>query len=301
MDRAFDTLIVGGGPAGLAAALVLGRCLRNVLLCDTGKQRNLASRKIHALPGQEGRSPADFLANVREELLRYPTLELRTTEVETVTRYAGRFAFSCADGTAGTATTVLLATGLVDTMPEIPGIDAMYGISVHHCVYCDGAEYKDQPLVAYGEGDKGAALALMLSHWSRKLVACCGQTSLSPALEKRLSDHDIEVVQSDVAGLVGGPTLDAVVFKNGISRPARALFFSTGCRQGSQLVDELGCLRDEKGTIITDPLTEETTVQGVYVAGDVSRDVLLVAVAIGEGAKAGVAINRALLKAEGLL
>ena len=301
MERVFDTLIVGGGPAGLAAALVLGRCLRRVALCDAGKQRNLASREIHAMPGQEGRSPSAFLENVRGEILRYPSVEQRHTEVASLASHDGRFAFVCADGTSGMAATVLIATGLVDTLPMIPGIAEFFGVSVHHCLYCDGAEYAGQPLVAYGEGDKGAALALMMSHWSPDIVACCGHTSPTPAWEERLSNRRIEVVQSNVARLVGAPELKAVVFENGVTRACSAIFFSTGCTQGSQLVEKLGCLRDERGTILTDPLTEETTVHGVYVAGDVSRDVLLVAVAVGEGAKAGVAINRALLKADGLL
>lgn len=302
MDRALDTLIVGGGPAGLAAALVLGRCLRNVLVCDTGKQRNLSSRKIHAMPGQEGRLPSAFLDDVRQELCRYPSIRCLDTNVQHVSPNGGDFDFRCADGTTGRAATVLFATGLVDTLPAIPGIEKFYGGSVHHCVYCDGAEYKGQPLAAYGVGDKGAALALMLSHWSTDVVACCEQTPPSADLEKRLADRQISIITSRVTELVGaGPKLEGVRFENGMSRACRALFFSTGCTQGSKLPSQLGCLRDERGTIITDPLTEETTVRGVYVAGDASRDVLLVAVAIGEGAKAGVAINRALLKADGLL
>lgn len=302
MDRALDTLIVGGGPAGLTAALVLGRCLRTVLLCDTGKQRNRAAHAIHAMPGQEGRAPSAFLADVRQELCRYPTIRLLETEVERVASNGGDFEFRCADGTTGSAATVLFATGLVDTLPSIPGIEKFYGGSVHHCVYCDGAEYEGQPLVACGDGDKGAALALMLSHWSADVVACCDETAPSADLEKRLADRRIPVITSRVRELVGkSPILEAVIFENGMRYSCSALFFSTGCTQGSKLVSQLGCLRDERGTIRTDPLTEETTVRGVYVAGDASRDVLLVAVAVGEGAKAGVAINRALLKADGLL
>ncbi len=236
MERTFDTLIVGGGPAGLAAALVLGRCLRKVLVCDTGRQRNRASRKIHAMPGQEGRSPTAFLEDVRGEILRYPSIELRNTEVESVSSRDGRFTFRCAEGTSGTAATVLFATGLVDTLPKIPGIEEFYGISVHHCVYCDGAEYAGQPLVAYGEGDKGAALALMMSHWSPDIVACCGETAPTPAWEKRLFKHNIEVIHSNVTRLLGGPKLQAVVFENGLTRDSRFLAASPSfsfCLPGS--------------------------------------------------------------------
>lgn len=302
MDRALDTLIVGGGPAGLSAALVLGRCLRNVLLCDTGAQRNRASRHIHAMPGQEGRAPSDFLDDVRQELCGYATIRQLSTEVECISPNDGDFDFRCTDGTTGTAATLLFATGLVDTLPVISNIETFYGSSIHHCVYCDGAEYKDQPLVAYGIGDKGATLALMLSHWSSDVVACCEETAPSAEWKRRLADRRIPIITSRAAELVGeGSALKAVIFENGTRRACSGLFFSTGCTQGSKLIDQLGCSRNERGAIVTDPLTEETSVPGVYVAGDASRDVLLVAVAVGEGAKAGVAINRALLKADGFL
>lgn len=295
-----DVLVVGGGPAGLSAALILGRCHRKLLLCDEGHQRNLASHAIHGLIGREGRSPAAFLDEARQELARYKTIALRETRVTGITRTDGEFEFVCADGTAGVATKILLATGLIDELPELAGIEPLYGVSVHHCLYCDGFEYEGKSVAAYGKGDKGAELAIMMKHWMTDVVACSDGTEVSARARRKLIDYDISLRQEPIALLEGtNRTLSNIIFQSGPDLPRNGLFFSTGCRQASDLSERLGCRRGPKGGVITDPTTEETSVPGVYVAGDLSRDVLLVAVAIAEGAEAAVAINKAFLRRDG--
>ncbi|UPK36876.1 NAD(P)/FAD-dependent oxidoreductase [Bradyrhizobium sp. 186] len=153
-----DVIIVGGGPAGLSAALLLGRCRREVLLCDDGKPRNGASCAIHGLHGREGRSPSVFLYEARDELARYKSVSIRSTRVQDVRIAGDRFAFACTDGTTGLASRVLLATGIVDELPEISGIEALYGVSVHHCLYCDGFEYFGKPVAALGKGTRAPTL-----------------------------------------------------------------------------------------------------------------------------------------------
>lgn len=297
----FDVLIVGGGPAGLSAALILGRCHRKVLLCDEGRQRNLSSHAIHGLLGREGRSPSDFLDEALEELSRYKSVSTRGTRVTEVIRGGEAFEFVCADGTTGTASKVLLATGLVDELPELAGIETFYGVSVHHCLYCDGFEYAGKPVAAYGKGDKGAELGLMMKHWMSDIVVCSDGTEVSLQALRRLEQHGIALRSEPVQSLEGANgELAKIVFESGPDLHRAGLFFSTGCHQASDLSKTLGCKRDEKGGVITDPVTGATGVPGVYVAGDVSRDVLLVAVAIAEGAEAAVAINKAILRRDGL-
>src|SRR6195952_425358 len=295
-----DVLIVGGGPAGLSAALILGRCHRKALLCDDRHQRNLASRAIHGLLGREGRSPATFLDDARRELGGYSSIALRTTRVTEIVRRGDQFEFACADGTNGTASKILLATGLVDQLPELAGIKPLYGASVHHCLYCDGFEYAGKPVAAYGKGDKGAELAVMMKHWMADVVACSDGTEVSAQAMRKLAEHNIPLRTEPIRHLKGADgELTKIVFESGPDLLRAGLFFSTGCHQASNLSERLGCKRNAKGGVIIDPDTEESSVSGVYVAGDVSRDVLLVAVAIGEGAQAAVAINKAFLRRDG--
>jgi thioredoxin reductase len=295
-----DVLIVGGGPAGLSAALILGRCHRQVLLCDDNKQRNRASKAIHGLLGREGLTPSAFLAEARAELTHYRSVSFRRTRVTDIRPAEDGFAFGCADGTGGVASKVLLATGIVDELPEITGVEPLYGVSVHHRLYCDGFEYAGKTVAALGQGDKGADLAVMMKHWIADVVACSDGAEVSADAAQKLKHHRIPLRSEPVVALEGSNgVLTKIKFKSGPDLERAGLFFSTGCHQASDLSQRLGCKRDEKGGVVTDPATEETSVPGVYVAGDVSRDVLLVSIAIAEGAKAAVAINKALLRRDG--
>ena len=303
MTDVYDVVIVGGGSAGLSAAIVLGRCLRRVLLCDVGQPRNQASRAVHCVLGHEGMSPSDLLARGRLELEQYPTVTSRGDRVTDITPSGNQFSVAWADGFTVMARKVLLTTGLIDEVPRLEGIERLYGRSVHHCPYCDGFEHRDQPLAVYGEGDKGASLALMMKQWSSDVLLCTdGPSAISPSMQARLQQHGITVCSDTIARLEGTDdgALQKIHLQSGKALKRAAIFFTTGCRQGSELSASLGCARDKKSGIITDPVTEESSVRGVYVAGDASRDVLLVAVAIAEGAKAAVAINRALLQDAGL-
>lgn len=220
-----DVLIVGGGPAGLSAALVLGRCHRRVLICDDGKPRNRSSQAIHGLLGQEGSSPAAFLDAARLELAKYPSVQLLRARVEDIRGAGEMFAFGCDDGTKGVAAKVLLASGLVDELPSIPGIEVFYGVSVHHCLYCDGFEYKGKAVAAYGKGDKGAELGLMMRHWISDVVVCSDGTQPAKALTMKLAERGIPLRTEPVAALEGhGAVLAALKFSRGASLPCAALF-----------------------------------------------------------------------------
>ena len=183
----FDVLIVGGGPAGLSAALILGRCHRKALLCDEGHQRNLSSHAIHGLLGTGRPVSLGFPGRgAGKNSSRYKSVSVRGTRVTDIIPGGEEFEFVCADGTTGTASKVLLATGLVDELPELAGIEPLYGVSVHHCLYCDGFEYAGKPVAAYGKGDKGAELAIMMKHWMSDVVACSDGTEVSAQAMRKL-------------------------------------------------------------------------------------------------------------------
>ncbi|MCA1650372.1 MAG: NAD(P)/FAD-dependent oxidoreductase, partial [Acidobacteria bacterium] len=169
----YDVIIVGAGPAGLSAALMLGRCRRSVLVCDSGRPRNAASEAIHGYLTRDGMMPREFLEIARTELRKYETVEIRDSEV--VDAECGGdslFHVTLASGERLDARKLLLATGVADHVPPVPGLAELYGKSVHHCPYCDGWEVRDQPLAIYGRGDRGLGLSLELIVWSRDLVLC---------------------------------------------------------------------------------------------------------------------------------
>ena len=187
----------------------------------------------------------------------------------------------------------------MDELPRLDGLERFYGHSVHHCPYCDGWEWRDQPLAAYGRGDRAAGLALGLTVWSRDLLLCTdGPAELSERMWDRLEALGITVREERVRRLEGtGGRLERIVFDDGAPAARRALFFATGQRQSSDLPARLGCRFTEQGAVNTGKY-EATNVQGLYVCGDASREAQFVVVAASEGAEAGMAINKALLEAE---
>lgn len=303
MTSTWDTIIVGGGPAGLSAALTLGRCRRRVLVCDAGQPRNRASRHLHAYLTRDGIAPHEFLRIAREQLGQYDSVRLQACEAVEARRSGDAFEIALADGARERARTLLLATGVVDHVPAIAGIESLYGISVHHCPYCDAWEWRDRPLAVYGRGDaRGAGLALMLHLWSDDLVLLTdGPAELSPDERGRLDARGIAVREDAIARLEGRDgRLERIVFGDGSGLARAALFFNTGQHQRSPLAEALGCEFDARGGVVTTRREVGTTTDGVYVAGDASRDVQLVVVAAAEGVKAAFVINHDLLEADGL-
>jgi thioredoxin reductase len=293
----YDCIVVGAGPAGLSAALMLARCCRSVLVCDSGEYRNLRSTGVHNYLTRDGTAPADFLRLARKDLGRFPSVEMREIEVLDATRSPDGFRVVCADGSQISCRKLLLATGVVDELPELEGLAELYGISVHHCPYCDAWQWKDQPIGIYGRGDEGSALALGLTVWSRDLVLCTdGPGGLSDDHRHQLIRAGIEVREDRVVRLEGKDgRLEHIMFRNGEALPRRALFVCSGQHQRSGLAGKLGCRFTSNGAVDTGTC-EATDVPGLYVAGDASKEAQFVIVAAAEGAEAGMAINKALLK-----
>jgi thioredoxin reductase len=303
VTNTFDVVVVGGGPAGLSAALLLGRCRRRVLLCDSGHPRNAKSHAIHGFLSREGISPADLLKCARQQLRLYENVTVRFVEVVDAEHTPEGFAVILEDGSCCAAKKLLLATGVVDELPAIPGIERFYGRSVHPCPYCDGWEWREQPLAVYGRGEKGCGLSLMLTLWSKDLVLCTdGPAELSPGQRERLALHQIPVREEPIARLEGTDDglLRRVAFANGEALARQAIFFNTGERQKSPLIAKLGCKLDGKGRADTGEF-EESNVPDLYIAGDASGDVQFAIVAAAEGARAAVAINKALLREASLI
>src|ERR1044072_4199573 len=298
-DMVFDVIIVGGGPAGLSAALVLGRCRRRVLVCDAGAPRNSSSRHLHGFLTRDGINPMELLSIGRDQLRPYETVELRQATVTDAKKSPSGFEVWLENGERVHTRKLLLATGVVDHIPELEGLRELYGSSVFHCPYCDGWELRDQPLAVYGQGESGAGLSLELTLWSDKLTLCTdGPAGLTDEERQRLAHHNIPVREEKITRLEGDSgKLERIVFANGEALAASGMFFSTGQQQRSDLPAKLGCEFTEQGWVSTSDY-EATNIRGLYVAGDASCFVQFVIVAAAEGAKAAVAINKELLRAD---
>ena len=273
---------------------MLGRCRRRVLVCDLGEPRNRTTHAVHGFLTRDGIAPRELTEIGRSELAAYG-VEFRCAGVVDVGRKdQGDFAVSFAEGQPVRARFVLLATGVVDDLPGITGFHECYGRSIFHCPYCDGWEWRDRRLAAFGIGRDAAGLALALLPWSRDVVLCTGGGRVERRTADRLARNGVRVRTEPIDALDhDAGCLTAAVFADGSRLERDALFFTSGQHPQSLIATHLGCALTSRGTVKTGTMCD-TNVPGVFVAGDASRDAQFVVVAAAEGTKAAVAINQAL-------
>jgi thioredoxin reductase len=296
----FDVIIVGGGPAGLNAAVVLGRCRRRVLVFDNQQYRNRWSHGVHNYLTQDDILPADFINLCHKEIYKYGVKLVYKKVIRARKDEKGLFLVKDEEGNSYHSRKLLIATGVQDNIPPIPGLIELYGHSVFHCPYCDGWEVKDQRLAVYAKNKDGSELALALRTWSKDVVLLTdGEMKLKPKQKEKLEAKGIPVIKKKIKELVGeNGKLQQVVFKHGDMLERDALFFVNGFNQQCDLAEVFGCEMSHKGVVITNS-KQQTTIKGLYVAGDADMDVQFVVVAAAEGAKAGVIINKELQKEKG--
>lgn len=273
MDR-YDCVIVGGGAAGLSAALVLGRARRRTLLVDEGRQSNLAARGIGGLLGFDGRAPADLYAEGRREVQAYPSVDCRTGAVTDAERTEGGFAVTMSDATV-CCRQLLLATGVEYRVPNLPGAQELWGTTVVHCPFCDGWELRDQPLAVLARGDKALHAALLVRGWTEDLVVLTdGPDGVDPAARETLAAAGIGVDERPVAAVHAcDGRLSAVQFADGTRMSRTGLVVATTLVRRSGLAERLGAACHSGGSVVTDPIDVDklgrTTVPGLFAAGDV--------------------------------
>ena len=294
-----DCIIVGGGPAGLNAAVVLGRCRRKVLVFDSATYRNQYSHGVHNYLTRDDILPGDLLDIAHKEVKKYGAKMIRKKVVNARKNEDGIFVVKDEDGTVYRSKKLLIATGLWDNVPDIPGFRELYGKSVFHCPYCDGWEVQNKKVGVYARNKNGYELALALKCWTDHVTLYTdGRNRLKPTEVETLVANDVAIVSYPISRLESnGDKLKAVLFKNGESRPCDALFFVNGFRMQCDLAETFGCNMSKKGVVLTNR-HQQTNIEGLYVAGDAAKDMHFVVVAAAEGAKAGVIINKELIKEE---
>ena len=300
----FDVVVVGAGSAGLAAALTLGRCRRRVLVCDGGPPRNETSPAVHGFLSRDGIRPAELLRLGREQLRPYDTVQLRELKVREIVPRNNGFRVNATTGPGGeftaTARKVLLATGVQDLLPPLPGMRELWGRGVLHCPYCHGWEVRDQPLAVYGRGRTVTDLALLVSRWSRNvLVVTDGPGHLTQNARQRLRREGIEVKETPLSRLIGTRSgdLKCLEFEDGTQAERVALFLHAPQQQRTDLAQSLGAALSSKGAVRIDSKCE-TTVPGLYAAGDTTPGTQQALLAAAEGNKAAISLNEVLTREE---
>jgi len=298
-ELTYDVLIIGGSYAGLSAALVLGRSLRRVLVLDAGQPANRQTFHAHGFLTRDGETPAQLTAIALKEVSRYPGVSFCPDTALTAEQVVGGFEVTTAGGLTVRGRKLLLATGLADIMPDLRGFAECWGRSVLHCPYCHGYEVHGQPLGLFGNGDAGYELASLIRNWTDRLTLFTnGPATLTDDQGQMLADLGVSVVETPVVSIDHeAGMLTALRLADGHEARPTAVFARVPFRQSSDLPQQLGCMLTDQGLI---EATEfgETSVAGVFAAGDSSTLMRQLAVAVAAGAKAGAWINRALV-AEG--
>jgi thioredoxin reductase len=294
----FDVVIVGGGAAGLSAALVLARARRRVMIVDAGNPRNGVSEHLHGYLTRDGQSPTQLLAAGRKEVLEYGGEMTTGTAIGIEQTEDGGFLVQT-DATASLeARTVLVATGLRDELPNIAGLQDRWGVDVLHCPYCHGYEVRDTPIGVLGGDNRPFTIhqASLVSQWSDDVVFFPNRIELTGTERERLTVRGIRIVEGDVAGVsVADGRLDGVELASGQVVPRSVVFVGPRFVPRDALLTDLGCEADENGWVVTDP-AGSTSMPGVWAAGNVSDSPAQLITAAAAGSKAAIALNHYLLE-----
>jgi len=288
-----DCVVVGGGPAGLAAATWLARYRRDVVVVDSRDYRAQHVERSHGYLARDPQTPLEFLQTAREQLLAYRTVSYVTSTVKSAERgNDGTFLLRLADGSELSALRVVLATGVVDACPDLEGFAEHYGASAFHCPACDGHEAEGRDVVAYGWDERLVGFAASLLNWARSVTVLTSGRHFDgdDACLRVLQRHDIELVETPAVRLLGARgDLQGVELADGRVLPASLFFFSVAHEPRTDLARALGCRIDDDGYVQIDQ-NGATSQPGVYAAGDVVPGLQLVQVAAAQGVAAGVAV-----------
>ncbi len=295
----FDVIIVGGSYAGLAAAMALGRALRNVLIIDSGKPCNRQTPHSHNFLTQDGKTPKEIASLAKQQVEQYNSVQffngLATKGVKTNTG----FEIHTNTGKVFTARKLIFATGIKDLMPDIPGFAESWGISVLHCPYCHGYEVKHLPTGILGNGNYGFEFSALISNWTKDLTLYSnGPSTLTAEQTTKLQQHNISIVEEEIKELQHqNGYIQHIIFKGGKSAAVKAIYTRTPFVQHCSVPVMFGCLLNDDGYIKVDP-AQKTSVQGVFACGDNTTRVRTVANAIAMGTTSGMMLNKELIEGD---
>ena len=294
----YDAIIIGGSFAGLSAAMMLARARRSILVIDAGAPRNRFAAHSHGVLGHDGRPGGDILADARAQLAAYPTVTLLQGMAVAASGQDGDFVVSTADGATAQGRKLLLATGVADTLPDVPGVSERWGVSVLHCPYCHGYEIGGGPIGVLATTPTSAHQAALVADWGDVTFFVNGVLELDGEQREMLDRRGVRIETARVTGLEGpAPLLEGVRLEDGRRVDVRALFVATTLRMASPLAEALGCALEETpmGLMIRTDAQKLTTVPGVHAAGDAAYAPSNVTLAAADGVRAAMGLHRALI------
>jgi thioredoxin reductase len=289
-----DVIVVGGSFAGLAAATQVARTRRDVLVIDAGKPRNRFAKASHGFLTQDGRAPGDIIADGREQLMAYPSATMTGGTATHAARTDDGFAVTLDNGETHLARRLVLATGVIDQMPDIPGFAERWGKSVFHCPYCHGYELAKGRIGVLAIGPLSIHQAMLIAEWGPTSLLTNGLFEPDEEQTASLSARGVEVERGVVTAIAGTAE---VIFEDGRTLAFDGLFTALQMKIASPLAEQLGCnfVSGPLGDYIETSGFMKTSVAGVFACGDAARMAGSVSIAVGEGALAGVGAHQSLV------
>lgn len=287
MNQQFDVVIIGGSYAGLSAGMSLGRAIRNVLIIDSGNPCNKQTPHSHNFITHDGEKPAAIAAKAKEQVLKYPTIQFMEGKVTTVTGVNNNF---IVNGDIHTKK-ILFTTGVKDRMPDIEGFAECWGISVIHCPYCHGYEYRGQKTGIMANGEMATEFGTLITNWTDQLTIFTNGKST-------MAEGNLNVVEKEIAKVIHKKGyIEQIEFKDGSTTALDALYAKIPFTQHSDIPGKLGCTINEHGFIVVDDF-KKTTIPGIYAAGDNTTFMRSVSAAVAAGTLAGASIVKDLVSSK---
>jgi len=289
----YDVIIIGGSYAGLSAGMALGRALRRVLIIDSGKPCNRQTPHSHNFLTQDGETPKAIWEKARAQVEKYKTVNFYSGLATAGAKTDTGFSISTEAGDTFYANKIIIASGISDQMPNIPGFAECWGISVIHCPYCHGYEVRNEPTGILSNGDLAFEFTKLIHHWTKDLTLLSnGPADLTAEQKQKLQSHNIALVEKEIEAIDHhNGYINYVVFKDGSKLALKALYAKIPFVQHSEIPAQLGCELTEHGFIKADAF-QKTTVPGVYVCGDSCTMMRSVSNAVATGTMAGAMLNK---------
>nr|WP_231679390.1 MULTISPECIES: NAD(P)/FAD-dependent oxidoreductase [unclassified Citromicrobium] len=295
-DDMYDVIVVGGSFAGMSAAMQLARARQKVLVIDAGMPRNRFADEAHGFLGQDGRAPAAIMREARRQMLHYPTVEITSGEALAARALGEGFVIELADGSEHRGKRLVLATGVADELPPIPGMRERWGATVLHCPYCHGYEIRDHPLGVIAAHPMSAHQALLIPDWGPTTFFTQGEFEPEPAELEGFAARQITIERTPVVELLGtAPALDGVRLADGRLIEVAAVFTAPRTKAATPLAAMLGCEHEDgpTGPHIKVDQWGATSVAGVWAAGDAATPMHNATLASAAGVLAGIGAHQA--------